>query len=614
MTKTIKLSLVASLLTTTVIYAKEDLGTITVTSATKSEQSIKDITSNVEVITGVELEEKNIKTVAEALNLVSGVSFTSNGGIGGATSLNLRGASNNRTLILIDGVRYKDHSSISGTDIANLMVIDIKQIEIIKGAQSGIWGADASAGVINILTKEPKDGFSGSLLLEGGSFNTQKYGLKVSQKNDTLSISADATRLTSDSFTTKLPSGDDIDQYEDDSYKNETYNIKTNYFVTDDITLKLKLTQIDSLKEYDVSGADDIKMKNDSQSKSYNLAYNQRYNNHKFTIKYDNTNIKRDQIGTTWGVKLTDNTNDNIEFFDKISYNKKDFVLLGAGSSSDKMNYEKADGTQSDAKNNSKFTYITNSNKLDKLILTESLRYDDYDNFSGQTTGKVGAKYNLTNAVSLFSNLGTSYSVPLLVKNINPWGETNMDIKPEESKSYDIGFRYKDLKINYFYQKITNLIDWYDPTPSNYYNNDAIYKNLDGESILKGLELDYKQEIVSNTLLSINYTRLSAKDKDKKDLARRAKQNVKFGIDYYGISKLHLGLNGEYVGERFDKADNKGTQTGRYTVAHFVTNYEVSKELKVYGKIENITNKYYQTTDGYATSPRAYYAGIQYSF
>jgi len=615
MQKKIKLSLVACLLTTAAAANSDqnDLGTITVTSATKSEQSIKDVTSSVEVLTAQELEEKHVTTVAEALNLLSGVSFTSNGGIGSVVSLNLRGASNNRILILIDGVKYKDHSSIHGTDIANLMITDIKQIEVIKGAQSGIWGADASVGVINILTKETQDGFSGSVILEGGSFNTKKYGLNLSNKNENFSISVDAMKLTSDGFTSKLPKGDNIDQYEDDSYDNETYNLKTNYFVTDDITIKLKLAKIDSLKEYDSSGPDDDTTKNDSESKSYNLSYNQKYNNHKFALKYDNTNIKRDQIGTTFGVKLTDNTSENIEFTDEISYNEKDFILVGVGVSSDQMDYTTFDNTTSETENNSKFAYITNSNNFEQFILTQSLRYDDYDNFSGQTTGKIGGKYNFNENLSLFTNIGTSYSVPLLIKNINPWGAPNMDIKPEESKSYDIGFSYKGFKVSYFYQEVTNLIDYYDEDG---YSGpiESIYKNLDGESVFKGIEVEYKKDILEDLLFTVNYTSLSAKDEDDKDLSKRAKQNLKFGLDYYGIKKLHLGINGEYVGTRYEGANKTGEQTGRYTIANFVTNYQVTEALNVYAKVDNITDKEYQTINGYATSPRAYYAGLKYSF
>ena len=112
----------------------------------------------------------------------------------------------------------------------------------------------------------------------------------------------------------------------------------------------------------------------------------------------------------------------------------------------------------------------------------------------------------------------------------------------------------------------------------------------------------------------MSYTRLSAKNKNGQDLRRRASETLKFGIDYYGFSKLHMGLNGEYVGSRYDSDNKQGAQTGRYTVANAVVNYDLSKNIKIYGKIDNITDKYYQSVNNYATSPRAYYAGLEVSF
>ena len=184
MQKKISTSLITSLLlATTNLFSVQNLETITVTSATKSTQSIKDVTSNIEVITSEEIEEKHFTTVAEALNTLAGVSIISNGGLGSSTTLNIRGTSNNRTLILIDGVKFKDHSSISGTDISTLMITDIERIEVIKGAQSGIWGADAAAGVINIITKSAKDGLHANVNIEAGTYNTNKYTTQVSYKN-----------------------------------------------------------------------------------------------------------------------------------------------------------------------------------------------------------------------------------------------------------------------------------------------------------------------------------------------------------------------------------------------------------------------------------------------
>ncbi len=615
MTKTIKLSLLASLFCTATITANEDLGTITVSSATKSEQSIKDVTSNVEVITSIELEEKNIKTVTEALNLVSGVSFTSNGGMGSVTSISVRGSDNNRVLILIDGIKFKDHSSISGTDISHIMINNIEKIEIIKGAQSGIWGADASAGVINIITKKPKSGTHGSILTEYGSFNTKKFAGDISHKEKFFDIALAASKITSDGFSSQAPRGNNIDQYEDDSYENRTINLQSNFYINEQSKLGLNVLDIDAIKEYDSNNTpNDETMKNDTDTRIYNILFEQKYNNQNISIKYDKSKIQRDQVGTTWGVKYTESKSDNFELIDSIAYNKKDFLVFGMGANSDEINYASADNTSNNADNKSKFGYITNSNTIENLILTQSIRYDSYDYFKNSTTGKIGLKYNILSNLSLFSNYGTAYTVPTLVQNINPWGAINMDINPEKSKNFDLGVQYENFKVTYFEQRIKDMIDWNDPTPLNWFNNDAVYTNLDGKNTLKGIEIDYKQEFGGSTFLSLSYSYLSAKNKDKEYLARRAQENLKFGIDYYGITKLHIGLNGEYVGKRFDNNNQQGEQTGKYTIAHLNINYDLTKEVKIYGKIENITNKYYQTVDGFTSSPRSFYAGVKYSF
>ncbi|MGB5793950.1 TonB-dependent receptor, partial [Poseidonibacter sp.] len=150
MQKKISTSLVASLLIATNLYSNENLETITVTSATKSTQSIKDVTSNVEVITKDEIEERHFTTVSEALNTLAGINVISNGGIGNTSSVFLRGMSSKRILVLIDGIKVNDVTSSSGAQFEHLLINEIEKIEVIKGAQSGIWGADASAGVINI--------------------------------------------------------------------------------------------------------------------------------------------------------------------------------------------------------------------------------------------------------------------------------------------------------------------------------------------------------------------------------------------------------------------------------------------------------------------------------
>lgn len=588
------------------LHAQEsyDMGAITISSATKSEQSIKDVTSNVEVITSSELEEKKVTTVIDALNLVSGVNFVSNGGLGTNASVYLRGMDSQRTLVLIDGVRYNDITSASGAAFSDIMVNDIEKIEVIKGAQSGVWGADASAGVINIITKKPKSGLSGSILSEFGSFNSKRYGGTVSYKTDKYYLSLNSQKIDSDGFTSYAKRGVDIDTYEDDGYENTTTNLKLGVNLNDNNKIDLSHTLINSKLQYDSSTGD-----TDNESKTKNKFSSVNFQNITNDITTDlfanysdfhrsySTGSEFDGSVKEYGVKS------------HIPYNGgSSFVVAGA-------DLKKAEHKNDLNRNyENKGLFLTNSNTInEKLILTESLRTDRYDAFKNKTTGKIGIKYNFSKDLNVSANYGTAYNVPTLYQlyaplccGIYPVGNANLN--PESIKSYDLSLTYKDIKITYFRNYVKDMIDY------DFANG---YINLSGESKIKGFEIDYKKAVTDDLLFSLSYTRLSTEDSAGYELQRRPDETIKFGVDYYGFDKLHLGLNGEYIGDRIEYSYgtyNVDAKTGNYTVANFVVNYGLTRNVEIYGKINNITDKYYQTVDGYATSPRAFYAGIKVEF
>lgn len=606
------LSVVANVVLASTLSAKET--GVVVYSATKSAQSIQDVTSNVNIITRAELENKNISTVNEALASIPGVHIVSNGGLGATSTVQLRGMNNNRTLVLIDGVKAQDPSSTSGANLSHLLINDIERIEVIKGAQSGIWGADAAAGVINIITKTPKLGTAGSILVEVGSFSTKKVGATIGHKMKKFDVQLSAQKVESDSFSVQSPKGDDVDKYEDDPYKNTTLNLKAGFNINDDARIALNVNTIDALKDYDSFGnPDDTSMQSDIDNKLYGVNYTHTINNHTIGFKVEKSEFSRDEIGTVgtmWGeaVKVFEGESNNIEINDKMKYATNDFVLFGLGQSDDTVKYSMTDNTTNNQENTNNYLYLTNSNTFDRVILTQSIRYDKYDNFDNKATGKLGIKYNAEKGKYISANIGTAYNVPNIMQELNPWGTANDTLNPEDSRNFDLTIGIDPLKVTFFESTIKDLIDWDTATSQ--------YKNLDGKNTFKGYEIEYKNNFGTSTLFTLNYTSLSAKDKDGKDLARRADETLKLSLDYYGIKKLHLGINGEYIGERkeYNWGGSLKAQTGRYSVINLVANYNVSRALKTYVKVENAGDKEYQTVDGYATSPRAYYAGLKYNF
>ena len=140
------------------------------------------------------------------------------------------------------------------------------------------------------------------------------------------------------------------------------------------------------------------------------------------------------------------------------------------------------------------------------------------------------------------------------------------------------------------------------------------YYNEDGTSIIQGVEISYKNSITETLMVTANYTFLDPKNKDGEVLARRAKETTNLGFDYYPADDLQLGLYGQYIGERYDSANEQDEQTGEYAVFNFVANYNINKNFTTYAKVDNILNRYYQVVDGYATAPISGYIGIRANF
>ncbi len=607
MNTTIKLSLLTTLLLTNNLIAEERLEDITVTSATKTEQNLADVTSNVNVITAEEIEERHYTTVKEALNSIAGISFRSNGGLGTTTSVNVRGMKSNRVLVLIDGIRQNDNTGLNGAPFEHLMATDIERIEIIKGAQSGIWGADATAGVINIITKSAQKGLHFNVAQEFGSFGTTQTNANIGYKNDSFYLKINHNNLDSKGFTAYAPRGEDINQYEDDAYRNKTTSIKAGFNLTPTNKIDILHTRIDAQGNYDDAFGNNPNSTittNSTKDSFSSINFNHLDSFNELNLYAKKSTFDRTST-SSFGTSPFKGEVKEYGVSSKIPYLSQSFLLVGG----DYKKFEHQSGLNRDY--NNKALFLTNNNKIKtsigNTIVTESIRYDKYSDFKNKTTGKIGLKqsFNALDGLNLSANYGTAYNIPTLY---NLYGSFvgNANLTPESTKSYDITLAYKDFSATYFNSKIDDFID-YDFTTFN-------YQNLAGTSKIKGYEVAYNGTLTDDIALNLGYTNLTTKNSSGQALARQPKENIKFGLDYYGIENLHLGAYGEYVGDRYDQADKQGEQTGRYTIANFVANYEVDPHLSFYGKVDNITDKYYQTVDGYATSPRAFYAGMKLTY
>ncbi|MDQ6957079.1 MAG: TonB-dependent receptor plug domain-containing protein, partial [Mariprofundaceae bacterium] len=193
------------------VHAEEGLSPLVVTAGRIAEDPAR-ISSDTTVITREEIVQSQTTSVADILRVQTGIDVAATGGAGKATSVFIRGGNSGHTLVLIDGVRVGS-ATLGSFDWANLSTADIERIEIVRGAQSSLYGADAMAGVIQIFTRKGEKGTQVRLHTEAGSYGTSSGSMSVTGKTESdVSYALTANGLRTDSVSAAA-NGKETDPY-----------------------------------------------------------------------------------------------------------------------------------------------------------------------------------------------------------------------------------------------------------------------------------------------------------------------------------------------------------------------------------------------------------------
>lgn len=618
-TKTFSL-VTATLLLTTHSFAETQLKEITVISTNKTPTSLQNTTANITVITEEDIEEHGFQTVAQAINTVAGISVTHSGGLGQQTSFFVRGADSGKVLVLLDGMRLNDPSTTNGTALLDsLTTNNIKQIEIVKGASGSTWGSNASAGVINIITKEAQDGVHGYVGLSYGSYATKGTEAQLSYKDEKFTAQVLASYLDTEGFSALAPKS-----AEKDAYTNKNVNLKLGYAFNTNNKINLSYNIIKTETEFDDSFSLDLANDDYSHATSdqTNIAVDYFFtrDNYSATLHASKGEYDRDYY-TTGGFGDAHNvykaTLKAYAFINAYAYTEGK-AILG-------LEYRDIDGfnqfntfpeSQSDYTN--KAVYLSNTYNFNTNTLLETnIRYDNYDEFDNKVTYKIGLKHqhSFIEGFNSSVNYYTSYDAPSAYQLANATFGTLL--KPSYIKGYDISMGYKKLlSVTYFNNTVKDSID-YVSDPVTFIGG---YQNIDGRSKFSGIEVESAYTLSAlNLAFSANYTHLFDFEKeDGTDLIRRAKDTLNASVNYYTNRDMYFGIDALYVGDRLDTDGSfpvaTAVSTGNYTVwnLNFGTKIMNNFDLSIHAK--NIFDKEYQSSFGYATAGRSAYAKVKYSF
>ncbi len=576
---------------------QDEFGEIVVT-ATRVEESVEDVAQDVTVITAEDIKKHSYETISDILNDVIGVKIKEYGNRGNSSSISVRASTAEQVLILIDGKRLNKPSS-GQFDLNDIPVPleNIERIEVLRGASSALYGADAMGGVINIITKRP-DKPMNKARIQYGRFDTKNLLFTTSRKLNDFGYFFSVEREDSHGFRA------------DTDYKLWNLNGKLTYDISKDVNI---LFNIDyghkELGSPGSTGWPTPGARQWNENGFYGVTLNAK--NSKFNIYSHYNRIHYINPGRGEN-SIHKNHIRGIDAQTSFALGEINLITVGA-----EILQEDVNSTSIGVKKRNRVgAFVQDEISFnDDLIFTAGLRYDDYD-VGNRITPRVSALYRIFKDTTLRASAGKGYRVPTFNELYWPdmgWAVGNPDLKPEKSTEYEISVEQKinkniRAKVLGFYKKVKDLIEWQEVSPWRW-----MPVNI-GKARIRGIEFETLARVGLFELM-LNYTYQDPKDLEKDQIITdRQRHNLNAGVTYSNSKGFTATLDGSYV-------SNYTTETGNHK-CYFVLNTKVSKTITLaegikgtfYVKGKNILDREYEVTKGYPMPGHQWMAGVTVEF
>jgi vitamin B12 transporter len=610
-----------------------------VVTANRSPTAADQVGQSFTVLTLEQIRQDQEVSVADIVARTPGVTLARNGGPGQPTSLFIRGADSDQTLVLIDGVKVNDPSDPgSGYDFANLVVGDITRVEVLRGPQSALYGSEAIGGVVNIVSAEPTAPFQGVVQAEGGSYGTAYASAALGGKTDRFDWRLAAWYHSTDSVSAfdKTFGGTG-----NDPFHTAGTSGRLTYAVTPDLKLDERAYFTWSRAEFDgydtPTGAfgNDNEFGRTRQFVDYTgldaSLFDGRLKNR---LAFEYSSINRDyedpnQPGTKFTF-LNTGAATTVEYEGVFAIAPGYQTVFGAQSNRSTIDTASppfSPAFVAGATLTSGYGQLS-ADVLPNLTLTAGGRYDTHSTFGGHGTGQASAAWRLNGGDTILrASFGQGFKAPSLYQLYSPYG--NLSLRPELANGWDAGVEQKflrgrlDLQATYFGRETRDLIEFVScfgittgacatNTVGGFYDNVA-------RASAEGVEVQASWSVAERLTLTGNYTYDHNVDRSPgsptlgKQLARRPWNTANLAASYVWPVGLTTAVVVRYADRSYDDPANT-IPLQSYVLWDLRASYPVGHGLEVYGRIENLTDKHYETTYQYGTLGRAAYAGVRYQF
>ena len=623
-------ALLASALIAPVAHAQEsnddenELEEIVVT-ATRIPTPLADTLPTTAIITAEDIERIKPQDFGELLKLTSGIGFRDSGGRGSEGDLFVRGTSSKHVLILIDGIRTSS-ATTGETAIQHIPLESIERIEIIKGPMSGVYGADAIGGVIQIFTKAYQDeGAFGDVSTTAGSNQLRKHYARAGYGDVNFSVSASLSKESTDGIDrTAFKGGGNEDR---DGFEQSSGNFSLSLYPQEDLVLNIGHVQSSATIEYDNT-------RNSSSKRSSNRdkvgeGWHRRNRLNTTFIQFDYDHTEHVKLSGNFGVTkdlLTSNTPEgwkDVTYYGtkKTDYSvQADLILSTKNQVTFGVDYQedKVDSTEDfdKTKRTNKGIFALWQYQGNQSSTVLNARYDRNSAYGSNSNYGLQQSFDLSDEYKLLVSHGTAFKAPTINDLYYPahpdfGGGGDPDLEPEESKSFEISLRARldnlNWQVNAFQTKITNLIINWPPENAS-------------KSTLKGVEFELSREW-DDYIFRTSLDYLDAKDdKTGKFLVDRARASGSIGLGKQ-IDNFYVGVDAFFEHARFEKVSRPDFETflPGYALWGMSANYNYQDRLLISGRIDNLFDKQYVTNlassdNAYQNEGRTVQISVEYKF
>ena len=527
----------------------------------------------------------------EDLKEVSSLDILTSGPKGQMSSLYIRGADSDQSLVTLNGISIKDQSSPTGTDdLGQHNFTGISLVEVYKGPMSSLYGANAAGGVVNLVSEVTGRSYAGATI---GSNNLLAGEIQVSGKAQELDYSLTLGKETSDGISV-YPNG-----AEDDPYDNENVNLNLLY------SSDYESIRLNYITETNFTNLDSM-----SDTLNYTGKWNWTntqldYNNETSRLVLNNSNHKRvytkdnlvegdydSTVNTLYGSHLINLTNTDLIVGAELEKIDAKFLtnIRGMWPYTSSVNKERT----------SKGMFVNTNIMLDGIVLSSGVRYDTVDGFGDRTTGRIGV-YKDGARVSV----STGYRIPTLYEMYgqdNYGFNGNPNLQEESTISYEVGYKtnYSDTAV--FVTKENDAI---------IYN--GTYVNDDDTSYTKGIENKITFEL-DGLFITNSVSYIEAKQSNGNEKLRRPKLTNNLKVSKL-VDDFVYSFDVDYYGKHKDISSTTFQTIDVSSIITYNTEMKYNKNnLEVFAGIYNISNEQYERPNGYSQLGRNFKLGFRKYF